>query len=219
MSRKIWIASPYYRTGSTLIQRCLHACDNTVMYGEMNGLFGTIIQLIGTVSNGAKQNNINKKLENFNKKVDDDYSCCCPHERGLNLPKVILDEIFKDIDISQNLGFKSISCTIDEINCASHISFDIIYINRPVEEAMSSYLKTPWGKAHGPRGFMMAYNRSFDIINNPNWAEKFNGPNRLYKLEYKNIHFEIGQIIKDLGLNICEEKLTSILSNKINSGC
>ena len=60
---KILVAAPYYRCGSTLLQRCLHNCEYTMIYGEMNNLF-TSIDLLGKMS-ATQQPNIESKLNNY----------------------------------------------------------------------------------------------------------------------------------------------------------
>lgn len=218
MKSKIWITTPYYRTGSTLVQRCFHACNNTVIYGELNGIFEMLCRTGQLIKSTKTQNNIANKMQNFYSKIDDDYSGCCPHEIGDIIPQLVLSEIFRDVPTEFNIGFKSISTVLPEIEYAIGLGFNVIYLTRPVDEAIASYLKTQWGAAHGPRGFMKAYDRSYNLINNPKWMDSLSGSKKFYHLEYKNISSEIGQIIKNIGLEIEDSKLHSILQNKINSG-
>ena len=220
---KILIAAQYYRTGSTLVQRCLHACENTKIYGEMNSLLsaGLILEKMSVIPEktvSGDKARLDKK-SNWYDKIDDDYSMCIPHERLANMyfsmPHYVLG-IQKDS--MENIGFKCIGPTSEELHFAARLGFKIIWLTRDLKEATNSYLSQPWN--HGIEMWANVKRRSDSVT--PKFLEflqdKEKAAAEVYKLDYSEIHEKIGEIIETMGLRIEEEKLQAILANKVNSG-
>lgn len=218
---KILIAAQYYRTGSTLVQRCLHACENTTIYGEMNSLLsaGVMLEKMGTLPQktaSGEEVRLNKK-SNWYDKVDDDYSMCIPYEKLSNMcysmPHYILG-IQKDS--ADNVGFKCIGPTAEELSYAGRLGFKIIWLTRDLKDATLSYLSQPWN--HGIEMWANVKRRSDSVT--PAFLEFLQDKvkTEVYKLDYSEIHEKISGIIEAMGLRIEEEKLQAILNNKVNSG-
>ena len=219
---KILIAAQYYRTGSTLIQRCLHACENTTIYGEMNGLLGVACSL-SKMGTGHKQFATDevklKKRVNWVNKVDDDYSLCIPNDKLSGLAQTVL---FYTLgikpDSTENIGFKCISPSAEELDFAAKLGFKIIWVTRNIKDATNSYLSQPWN--HGLDMLANAKRRSDTVTES--FLEYLQDKDKIgaevYKVDYTEIHEKIGGIIEAMGLSIEKEKLQAILANKVNSG-
>ena len=219
---KILIAAQYYRTGSTLIQRCLHACENTTIYGEMNGLLGVACSL-SKMGTGHKQFATDevklKKRVNWVNKVDDDYSLCIPNDKLSGLAQTVL---FYTLgikpDSTENIGFKTISPIAEELIFAASLGFKIVWVTRDVKDATHSYLSQPWN--HGLDMLANAKRRSDTVTES--FLEYLQDKDKIgaevYKVDYTEIHEKIGGIIEAMGLSIEKEKLQAILANKVNSG-
>ena len=219
---KILIAAQYYRTGSTLIQRCLHACENTTIYGEMNGLLGVACSL-SKMGTGHKQFATDevklKKRVNWVNKVDDDYSLCIPSEKLSGLAQTV---VFYTLGIkpvpTENIGFKCISPSAEELDFAAKLGFKIIWVTRNIKDATNSYLSQPWN--HGLDMLANAKRRSDTVTES--FLEYLQDKDKIgaevYKVDYTEIHEKIGGIIEAMGLTIEKEKLQAILANKVNSG-
>ena len=221
MGAKILIAAQYYRVGSTLIQRCLHQCENTKIYGEMNNLLDAA-QMVERMGQPGKTmcstEESDKKKENWENKIDDDYSLCIPKEKLRGLGNTIL---FYALGIKpeaeENFGFKCISPTANSLIMAANLGFKIVWVTRDIKDALNSYLSQPWN--HGAEAFMACKSRS-DTVTEEFWkylSSKEN-PAEVYKIDYSEIHEKIGGVIDAMGLKIEKEKLDSILANKVNSG-
>lgn len=219
---KILIAAQYYRVGSTLIQRCLHQCENTKIYGEMNNLLDCAISL-KTMGGRFKTKSPNEiflqKKSNWSDKVDDDYSLCIPHEKLTALSEMLVYyTLGVESKSSENIGFKCISPTASGLVIAAEMGFKIIWVTRDVKDASNSYLSQEWN--HGIAAFASAKSRSDTITNEflealqdkEKWAAE------VYKIDYSEIHEKIGGIIESMGLRIEKEKLEAVLANKVNSG-
>jgi len=217
--KKILIAAQYYRVGSTLVQRCIHQCDDTVIYGEMNNLLNICINLdkMGTFSPLSTKTLPNKK-ENWANKIDDDYSLCYDQETMIKLSRSLITYVLKadSENKDKNVGFKCIAPLANELAFALCSGFSIIYLTRDIKDAIYSYLSQPWNQ--GINMFATVVQRSETVTKEfREWA-KHNYEGQFYELDYKDIHTKIADVISDLGLSIQSEKLQSILNNKVNSG-
>lgn len=209
------IIAPYYRVGSTLVQRCLHACDNTIIYGEINGLMTAIVQL-AQCKFVKNQKFYYEKLTNWMNKVDDDYCSAVPYE--------LLDKSINDVLCNffphdgKKYGFKAIGASIGEVSLLLHLNFDIIYVHRNLEDSLKSYISQPWASFDN---FVLAKNKSDrlkEYLESTHCVDKLKENQKVYSLQYENIHSQIKTVIQDLGLSIQQDKLEQILSNKVNSG-
>jgi hypothetical protein len=206
------IVAPYYRVGSTLVQRCLHACDNTVIYGEMNSLIGAVMSL-AQCKLIKNQKFYYEKLTNWINDVDDDFSCAVPYE--------LLDKSINDVlcnffpNDGKRYGFKAIGASIREVSLLLHLNFDIVYIHRNLEDSLKSYISQPWANFDN---FALARSKSSGLQEFLESVVNLKENQKVHCLQYENIHSQIKTVIQDLGLSIQQDKLEQILSNKINSG-
>lgn len=219
---KIIVAAPYYRCGSTLVQRCLNQCDDTTIYGELNGLF----PIIDSLYRMSSQNSIDieRKRENFKNKIDDDYSNCIPHtslkviggyifDSLLNEPEAANDSMIKK---STNYGCKVIGPTTRDLTIAVSHGSSIIYIRRDMKDALHSYMNQLWAKLDH---FYTAQSRSESVTASFfSWLREHYPNNQYIEVEYNDIGVRMKDIISELGLSIDDYKLQSVLSNKINPG-
>lgn len=219
---KILVAAPYYRCGSTLIQRCLNQCDDTTIYGELNGLFTIIDTLYKMSSQNSKD--IERKRDNFKNKIDDDYSNCIPHaslkviagyifQSLLNEPEAANDEMVKK---SANYGCKVIGPSTSELTIAAHHGSSIIYVKRDMRDSLNSYLGQSWARLEN---FYTAKSKS-ELVTPAyfNWLREHYPNNKYIEVEYNDLGERMKDIISELGLSIDDCKLQSVLSNKINPG-
>lgn len=212
---KILIAAPYYRCGSTLVQRCIHQCDDTIIKGEMNGFFH-ILDTLGMMSL-PKGMDVSDKEKNWENKIDDDYSLCYQASEANKIMRDLEAHLLSHMDFPdiKNTGLKVIGLSNRNMSVAVGLGYNIIYVKRNMKDALASFMGQPWFSIDN---FYMAHTRSSEITEKAIEYYKEKSKAKFYELEFENISTGIKEIIDNLGLVISEEKLQAVLNNKINPG-
>lgn len=212
---RILVTSPYYRCGSTLVQRCLHQCEDLTMFGESNNVFTALATLYEELDSKIRfpKDKFESKMDNWKKKIDDDYSLCHDPENIRRGISSLCASYFR-CD-TPHVGIKTIGESKNSLFTAQSLEFKIIYVRRPWKESMKSYMNQDWSHLNA---FNAAYNRSFGV-NNKEYFDYLSKTSTYFRvLEYENISKEIFPIMDELGLKYDINKINSVLNNKINPG-